>query len=92
MAAAQAIDAVETVGQTLRRLLFEMAGALVDDPGAVEIRVQAHEDFVELDLKVAAEERGKVIGRKGRTAQALRTIVFAASTNLGVRCELNIQL
>ena len=64
----------------MKELLEYLARALVDDPEAVEV-VQFEEDdgTVVLELAVGDEDYGKVIGRGGRTAQALRAIVKAAA-------------
>ena len=61
-------------------LLAYLARALVDDPDAVSVDSFTEEDgTVVLELQVAGEDTGKVIGRGGRTVAALRTVVKAAS-------------
>jgi predicted RNA-binding protein YlqC (UPF0109 family) len=61
-------------------LLAYLARALVDDPDAVEVeRFEEDDGTVVLELAVADDDYGKVIGRGGRTAQALRTLVKAAA-------------
>jgi predicted RNA-binding protein YlqC (UPF0109 family) len=65
-----------------RELLEEVAKALVDDPGAVEVEQFEEEDgTVVLELAVGEDDYGKVIGRGGRTANALRTVVKAAAVH-----------
>ena len=63
-----------------KELLEELARGLVDDPGAVEVEQFEEEDgTVVLELAVGEDDYGKVIGRGGRTANALRTVVKAAA-------------
>jgi len=56
----------------MKELLEALARGLVDDPRRVRVRERVDDDFVRLDLEVSAEDRGRVIGRGGRTADALR--------------------
>ena len=64
-----------------KELLVFLASALVADPGAVRVDEVPEEDgAVVLELTVGPEDFGRVIGRGGRTAQALRTVVKAAAT------------
>jgi predicted RNA-binding protein YlqC (UPF0109 family) len=62
----------------LAELLAELARRLVDNPGAVRVETEEGEDTVVLRLFVAKDDVGKVIGRQGRIARALRQIVRAA--------------
>lgn len=63
-----------------KELLEELARSLVDEPGAVEVEQFEEEDgTVVLELAVDGEDYGKVIGRGGRTANALRTVVKACA-------------
>jgi uncharacterized protein len=63
-----------------KELLEELARALVDEPAAVEVEQFDEDDgTVVLELSVGADDYGKVIGRGGRTANALRTVVKAAA-------------
>jgi len=74
----------------MKDLIAIIAKALVDKPDEVitkEIKGQ-HTSMIE--VKVAKEDIGKVIGKKGRTAQALRNILMAASAKLKKRCSLEI--
>jgi hypothetical protein len=65
-------------------LLVYLAEGLVDDPEQVTVeRFNESDGSVVLELAVAADDYGKVIGRGGRTAQALRTVVKAAATARG---------
>lgn len=60
----------------MKALVEYLAKSLVDDPDAVEV-TEISENM--LELKVADDDRGKVIGRKGRTAHAIRTLLAAAA-------------
>ena len=59
-------------------LVEELARRLVDEPDAVRVEREEHDDAVVIRLHVAADDVGKVIGRQGRIARALRQIVRAA--------------
>ena len=74
----------------MKQLVEFIAKALVDDPSAVTvIEIEGQHSKV-LELKVAPEDLGKVIGRQGRTARSLRTIVAAAGLKRGTRVTLEI--
>ncbi len=77
-------------GGSLRELILFIAKALVDRPEAVEVSEVEGEQTSVLELKVAKEDLGKVIGKQGRTARAMRTILSAASTKLRKRAVLEI--
>jgi predicted RNA-binding protein YlqC (UPF0109 family) len=74
----------------MKELVRSIAQALVDRPDEVEVRVVEGEKTTVLELKVAEVDLGKVIGRQGRTARAMRTIVNAAATKLKKRAVLEI--
>ena len=74
----------------LRELVEFMARALVDEPGKVEVSEISGEQTSVIELRVAKEDLGKVIGKQGRTARAMRTILGAASTKLKKRSVLEI--
>ncbi|WP_022854281.1 KH domain-containing protein [Thermodesulfatator atlanticus] len=74
----------------LRDLIEQIAKALVDNPDAVQVKEIEGEQTVVIELKVAKEDLGKVIGKQGRTARAMRTILSAASTKLRKRAVLEI--
>jgi hypothetical protein len=74
----------------LKKLVQVLAEALVDDPAAVEVAEIEGDNNVILELRVAKNDIGKVIGKDGRTAQSLRTIVSAASIKIGRRAHLDI--
>lgn len=74
----------------LKELIEYMAKALVDQPDAVEVTEVDGEQTTVIELKVAKEDLGKVIGKQGRTAQSMRTILGAVSTKLRKRSVLEI--
>ncbi|MCK4603729.1 MAG: KH domain-containing protein [Deltaproteobacteria bacterium] len=74
----------------MKELVEYIAKALVDNPEAVQVNEVEGEQTSVLELKVAKEDLGKVIGRQGRTARAMRTILNAASTKLRKRSVLEI--
>lgn len=67
-----------------------VAKALVDDPDSVSVNVIEGEKSTILELKVAQDDIGKVIGKHGRIAKAVRTLISAASTKTGKRVVLEI--
>ena len=73
-----------------KELVAYVAKALVDEPDEVEVNMIEGEKSTILELKVAAGDVGKVIGKHGRIAKALRTILSAASTGTGKRVVLEI--
>jgi predicted RNA-binding protein YlqC (UPF0109 family) len=74
----------------MKELIYYIAKALVDNPEQVEVsEVEGNRTSV-LELKVAKEDLGKVIGKQGRTARAMRTILSAASAKLKKRSVLEI--
>ncbi len=68
----------------------ELVRLLVDQPEAVELTVLPGRRDTLLELRVAPDDLGKVIGRQGRTARALRTLLDARADRDGVRYELEI--
>lgn len=74
----------------LKELVEYMAKALVDKPEEVSVAEVDGEQTSVLELKVAKDDLGKVIGKQGRTAQAMRTILGAVSTKLRKRSVLEI--
>ena len=74
----------------MKELIEYIAKALVDNPEAVQVNEVTGEQTSVMELKVAKEDLGKVIGRQGRTARAMRTILSAASTKLRKRTILEI--
>jgi predicted RNA-binding protein YlqC (UPF0109 family) len=74
----------------LKELIATIAEALVDDPDQVEVTEIEREHGSIIELKVSKDDIGKVIGKDGRTAQSMRTLLMAASTKLGRRAQLDI--
>jgi uncharacterized protein len=74
----------------VEKLVQDIAQALVDIPEEVSVRVVEGEQVTVLELRVAASDLGKVIGRQGRMAQAIRTILTAAGMKLNHRFRLEI--
>ena len=74
----------------MKELIEMIAKALVDVPDEVHVDEVVGEQTTVIELKVAKEDLGKVIGKQGRTAQAMRTILNAASTKLKKRSVLEI--
>jgi len=76
--------------EELRALIEYLAKALVDLPNQVNVKHIEGEQTTVIELKVAKEDLGKVIGKQGRTARAIRTILNGASTKLKKRTVLEI--
>ena len=74
----------------LKELIEFMARALVDNPEKVKVSEIEGEQTSVIELRVAKEDLGKVIGKQGRTARAMRTILSAASTKINKRSVLEI--
>lgn len=74
----------------LKDLVDYLAKSLVDKPDKVSVTEVAREGALVYELRVAKEDIGKVIGKKGRTAQSIRTLLAAAGTKLGKRTTLEI--
>lgn len=74
----------------MKELIEYIAKALVDKPEEVEVREIEGAQTSVIELKVAKEDLGKVIGKQGRTARAMRTILSAASTKINKRSVLEI--
>jgi len=73
-----------------KELVAYVARALVDEPDGVEVNMIEGEKSTILELKVAQADIGKVIGKHGRIAKAIRTILSAAATKTGKRIVLEI--
>jgi len=77
-------------GGDMRMLVEQIAQALVDAPGDVKVEAVEDGDATVLELRVAQSDLGKVIGKQGRTAKSIRTILGAASMKLKKRYMLEI--
>lgn len=74
----------------MKELVEYLARALVDDPAPVEVYESGTPDDMIFRLKVGRDDLGKVIGKKGRTAKALRTLLAAAASKQNARVTLEI--
>lgn len=74
----------------MKDLVERMAKALVDKPEDVAVNEIDGEKTTVYELRVASTDLGKVIGKQGKTARAMRTILSAAGTKIGKRCVLEI--
>ena len=74
----------------MEELIQTIAKALVDNPDQVDVREVEGQATTVIELRVAQSDLGKVIGKRGRTAQAIRIILSAAGMKLGKRYVLEI--
>lgn len=74
----------------MKDLVEFVARSLVDDPDAVDVTVIDNDNTTVIELRVAEDDLGKVIGKQGRTAKAMRTILSAASAKVKRRAVLEI--
>jgi uncharacterized protein len=76
--------------ESMKDLVQYLAKALVSNPDAVEIKESANDEAQVLELKVAKEDLGRIIGRQGRTAKSIRTLLNAAASRDNRRVILEI--
>ena len=74
----------------MKELVEYIAKSMVTDPDAVEVRVRSGRHFVNFKLIVAPEDMGRVIGKQGRMANAIRTLLHVAAVREGKRVSLEI--
>lgn len=74
----------------MKELLDYIARALVDEPDQVSVQQVESERLIVLELRVAADDMGKVIGKQGRIAKAIRTVVNAAAIKENKRVVVEI--
>ncbi len=74
----------------MKELIEVIAKAIVDNPAEVSVNEMHGEKTTIIELKVEQEDLGKVIGKQGRTARAMRTLLSAAATKLKKRAVLEI--
>lgn len=74
----------------MRELLLHIARGLVREPDRVRVREHAARGRTVLELAVAPADRGRVIGRDGRTAKAMRTLLEALARRLGESCQIEV--
>lgn len=75
----------------LQQILADIARAIVDDPDAVTVNMTETEGTILLELSVAPDDMGMVIGRHGRIAKAIRTVMKAASGTCGKKVAVEIK-
>ena len=73
----------------MKELLTYIAQSLVDHPEQVEVTEQTGDGEITLELRVAPEDMGKVIGRQGRTAKEIRTVVRSYAQRTGVKVSVD---
>ena len=76
--------------ERLENLLLFLARALVDEPEKVEVMGREVDSRVDLTLRVAPNDMGRVIGRNGRTIKAIRAVVKAASVPMNKRVNVEV--
>ena len=74
----------------MKELLEFIAKSMVSDPDSVEVKETVNENTVVLELHVADDDMGKVIGKQGRIAKAIRTVVKAAASHENKRVVVEI--
>ncbi|MGI6686671.1 MAG: KH domain-containing protein [Bacillota bacterium] len=74
----------------MRELVEYLAKSLVENPDAVSVEVEEKDRHTVLELRVAPEDMGKVIGKQGRIAKAIRTVVKAVATKEGKKASVEI--
>lgn len=77
-------------GSKLKELIEYIARSLVDDPSKVQVRMHSQRGQFHLELTVADEDMGRVIGRSGRVANAMRSLLRVAATQSDTRASLDI--
>lgn len=76
--------------ERLERLTLFLARSVVDDPDAVEVRGTEDDSRVDLEVRVAPDDMGRIIGRGGKTIRAIRSVVKAASVKVGKRVTVEV--
>ena len=74
----------------MKEFINFIARKLVDEPEAVDVTLLEDDDNLTIELRVAKEDLGKVIGKQGRTARAMRTVLATAAAKTGKRSRLEI--
>lgn len=81
----------EDTKETIKALIEYVAESLVDEPRNVRVKEAQKESYTVMELSVSAEDLGKVIGKNGQTARAIRTIVNAAASKAGEKVIFEIK-
>lgn len=74
----------------MKALLERIARGLVNEPARVRVDEWTEDGMVHFDVEVAESDRGRVIGRQGRTADAIRTVIEAVGRRRGIDCDVEI--
>ncbi|MCR6544219.1 KH domain-containing protein [Dehalobacterium formicoaceticum] len=74
----------------MRELVEYITKSLVENPDAVSVEVKEKDNHTVLELRVAPEDMGKVIGKQGRIAKAIRTVIKAVATKEGKKVSVEI--
>ncbi|MBI4248692.1 MAG: KH domain-containing protein [Elusimicrobia bacterium] len=74
----------------MKELVVFLAKSLVDKPDAVSVDAVDSDGVLKMQLKVADEDKGKIIGKKGRIIRAIRSLLFVSSTRAGKKSVLEI--
>ncbi|MGY3749756.1 KH domain-containing protein [Vagococcus acidifermentans] len=74
----------------VKELVLTIVRPLVSQPDAVSLSVEESDNFMEYNLSVAPEDIGRIIGKQGRVAKAIRTIVYSVRTDEPKKVRLNI--
>jgi len=77
--------------QSIQAMIEYIATSLVDDRNSVDVKEASKEDYVVMELTVRPEDLGKVIGKNGQTARAIRTLVNAAASRAGEKIIFEIK-
>jgi len=81
----------EASRQSIQAMIEYIATSLVDDRSCVEVKESTKEDYIVMELTVRPEDLGKVIGKNGQTARAIRTLVNAAASRAGEKIIFEIR-
>jgi predicted RNA-binding protein YlqC (UPF0109 family) len=81
----------EASRQSIQAMIEYIATSLVDDSSSVEVKESTKEDYIVMELTVRPEDLGKVIGKNGQTARAMRTLVNAAASRAGEKIIFEIR-
>jgi predicted RNA-binding protein YlqC (UPF0109 family) len=81
----------EATRQSIQSMIEYIASSLVDDANSVEVKQATKEDYVVMELTVRPDDLGKVIGKNGQTARAMRTLVNAAASRAGEKIIFEIR-
>lgn len=76
---------------TMREMIKYIAGIIVEEKDAIQVTSQWREDHLVINLKVADNDKGRVIGRNGRVVQAMQSLLRVAATKSNIRVNLDVQ-